>query len=122
MKDNLTSEVEFISQFDELAAEIYVDKKYYYLTFEQIATLRQMPLSEAKSLYAKCRKLLRDRDSAPFYTLSNRAKAALIINKYKSATKLIDDVMNEKVDLECLPRIGHKVAVEIRKWCVRNRD
>ena len=41
---------------------------------------------------------------------------------YKDFGSLYADVVNETVDLEELPRIGHKVAMEIRRWCIKHGD
>jgi len=115
----LTPEYELIKQHDELAAEIYNDKKYYLLTIGEIARLRHIPISDAKASYKRAKDIIKFPDDAWLCDLSPRARKAIKERtKYTDFTRLYSDVMGEKVDLECFDKIGHKVACEIRRWCV----
>lgn len=115
----MTREYEFIKQFDSLAAEIYNDKKYYFLTTGEIARLRHMAKCDVSDSYKRAKDILKNPDDAWLCGLSPRAKN-IIKNRtpYTEFKQLYSDVMNEKIDIECLPKAGHKVACEIRRWCV----
>ena len=104
-------------QYDELAAKIYRDKKDYYLTLNEIAKYRKLPLEEVKRHYSTAKKLLKDKNNAWLHGLGNRAREALKVSKYRDLETLCNDVRNELVDLEDFNKIGHKVACEIRRWC-----
>lgn len=121
MNKSLTDNYNFIKKFGELAAKVYKDKKYYYLSNQEIAEYRGLSIDEVKDLIAKGKTLIKDKNTAWMTGLSNRAKAALIKNKYQQFSELYKDVMNEKIDLECFDGVGHKVALEIRRWCIINR-
>ena len=120
----LTDKYEFVRQFDVEAADIYRDRKSF-LTFREIANYRGITSSQAKDLYNQARKILRDQNNAWLYSgnpkLSRRARLALAKSKYGSFVQLYNDVMKESVDLECLKGIGHKVAVEVHRWCVKTK-
>ena len=122
MNKQLTDDYNFISQFDTVAAEVYKDKKHYYLSLKEIAKYREVPASEVKVLYVRAKELLKNRDQAWLVGLSNRAKLAIIANKkYNNFRSLYDDVMSNNVDLESLPKIGHKVALEIHGWIIKHK-
>lgn len=118
MKSSFTDNVEFVKGIDPLAAEIYLDKRYYFLTISEVADLRSMPIELVSHKYKKAKDLIRNKGTAWTYGLSNRAKTALIKNGYKGIEQLKKDI-DQEVDLEDLSGIGHKVAVEIRRWASR---
>lgn len=118
--ETLTENYNFIKRFDELAADIYKDKKYYYLTIKEIAKLRGMEVPEVNYLYNKAKCLLKDKHAAWLNGLSNRAKAALLQNKFEDFSDVYTSVMVANVDLESLDKIGRKVALEIRGWVINN--
>lgn len=120
MNKLLTGNFNFIKGFNQLAAEVYKDKKYYYLSNKDIAKYRKLSEPQVKNLVSDYKSILKDKDSAWLSGLSNRAKAALVKNKYTEYSELYKDVMNEKIDLECFDGVGHKVALEIRRWCVNH--
>lgn len=120
MNKRFTEAYNFVKKFDEVAAEVYKDKKYYYLKDPDISKYRGLSHVEVKALFLKAKLLLKERDKAWMAGLSNRAKAALIKNRFKGYSELYSDVMNEKIDLECFEGVGHKVALEIRRWCLRH--
>lgn len=119
--DSLTKRYEFIKQFNSIAAEVYFDRKYF-LTYAEIAAHRGVKASEAKLLYKTAKAMLKNPDTAWMDGLSNHARNTLTSNGYTEMKRLIDDVMNEKVDLECFKGLGHKAAVEIRRWCVAHNS
>lgn len=117
----LTEHYELIKRVNPLAAAIYKDRKYYYQTFNEIALLHGIKVSEVKQLYNKCKWWIKNPDDIWLDGLSERARNALKHHSpYVEFNQLLDDVMNERVDLECLNGVGHKVAVEIRRWCVNH--
>ena len=119
MNKQLTSDYVFIQQFNTVAAEVYKDRKYHYLTNKDIADYRKVDVMIVKDLYSQAKQLLKNREQAWLSGLSTRAKMAIIAsNRYGDFKSLYFDVMNEKVDLEDLPKVGHQVATEIRRWCV----
>ena len=120
MDRKLTSDYNFVSQFDVVAAEVYRDKKYYFLSLKDISAHRNMDIFDTERAYSKARELLKNREQAWLYGLSKRAKIAILAtDKYNSFKSLCDDVMDNNEDLELLPKIGHKVAVEVRGWIIK---
>ena len=111
----LTENYNFIRQHDALAAEIYKDKKYYYLTLKEVSQLRGIPLSQVKYLYNHARNLIKNKDKVWLIGLSNRAQHALIENNFHNYNEIKKAVMNND-DIEALKNIGRKVALEIRGW------
>lgn len=123
MFKSLTEKYEFVKQFDELAAEIYMDKHDGLLTLNMVAEHRELHIDLVKDKYKIARLMLKNKNEAWLHSgnkLSNRAKKALLKNGYKDLKALHDDIRAERVDLESLSRVGHKVAVEIRKWCAKH--
>lgn len=122
MNSKLTEQHAFVTGFDPLAADVYMDIKFYSLFKHEIAKYRNLTLSEVKCSYDKARELLKNREQAWLYGLSNRAKLAIVATgKYNDFKCLYDDVMTNNEDLEDLPRIGHKVAVEVHGWIIKNK-
>lgn len=119
MNTLLIEDVQFVRETNELAAEIYMDKKYYFLTYREIAEYRNLPASEVKALFLRAKEMIKNKDSAWMDGLSPRAKKALIETKYNSLKQLHDDIRSELIDLETMKGVGHKVAIEIRRWCVK---
>lgn len=121
MNKKLTDSYSFVKKFDALAAEIYIDIKWYLLKPERIAEYRKITLPEVEALYSKAKGLLKDRNQAWLYGLSPRAKLAIIATeKYKDFADLYNDVMGNNTDLEALPKIGHKSSLEIHGWIIRH--
>lgn len=116
MSKLLTDNYNFIAKFDSVAADIYQDKKYYYLTIQEIADLRGMAEPEVKYLYRKACDLVKNKEKAWLNGLSNRAKAALLLNKFEDFTDVYNAVVVNNDDLESRDKIGQKVALEIRGW------
>lgn len=113
--------MEFVRRFNPRAAEVYEDRDLYELTFDEISTLRDISKSESRALYRKAKQILKEGEKAWLLSLSNRTRKALIANDYASYRKLFDDINDAKIDLESLPKIGHKVAEEIRRYCACNK-
>lgn len=111
---------EFLCGFDELMANIYQDKKYYYLTYKEISELRCLSSTRVKELFIKGKRLLNNKKRAWMDGLTPRA-IHTIEDRYESYNQLYNDVMVQGVDLENYDGIGHKVAVEIRRW-IMNHD
>ncbi len=105
-----------IREHDELAAEIYMDRCYYFLTFSEIAELRNISASSAKAAKKRADYILNHSDELWLRGLSRRARLALLRDGYTDLKQLIDDVITKKRDLENIPSVGHKVAVEIIQW------
>lgn len=114
------NDFEFVKQYDPLASDIYKDRKYYFLTYNEIAELRGLKVSRVKELYDVARDVLKDREHAWMIGLHCRARNALTRTGYSDFSTLYEDVITEKIDLEQYSGIGHKVAVEIRKWLVKS--
>jgi hypothetical protein len=91
------------------------------LSFDKIGKMYGIPSSEALEQY----KTLKQIDSEGDYTwltgLSDRAQNQLKKTPYTNLATLTHDVLSEKVDLEDFSWIGHKVALEIRRWLLKNR-
>jgi len=121
MNKELTEDFNFIQQFDAEAAEMYKDKKFFRFNVKEIADYREISEQEVKAKLKLAKSFLKNREQAWLSGLSNRAKIAVLANKkYKDFTSLYADIMGNNVDLECLPKIGHKVAVEIRGWVLNH--
>ena len=97
--------------------EVYRLKTGQKLTIRQISKVLDITPREAQDSLVQAKKILRGVDDTWMNGLSQRAKTQLIKTDYTDAKTLCNDVLNDHIDLEELPRIGHKVAVEIRKWC-----
>ncbi len=106
---------EFLRSIDELTANIYLDKKYYHLTYREISELRHLSSTKVKELVLKGKRLLKNKNEAWMDGLSPRAKHT-IEDRYENYNQLYNDVMVNDVDLELFDGIGHKVAIEIRRW------
>lgn len=120
MNNKLTDDYLFVKKFDQLAADVYIDKKHYFLRIKEIAEYRKLRASEVDALYKKAQEMLKNREQAWMYGLSKRAKLAIVATgKYKEFKDLYDDVMSNNTDLEALPKIGHKVALEVHGWLIR---
>lgn len=86
---------------------------------KEIAEYRNLSVNQVDELYKKAVSILKNRDEAWLYGLSTRAKLALIASeKYSNFKDLYSDIMDNNADLECLPKVGHKVAIEIRGWAI----
>ena len=120
MSKKLTDDFKFIQQFDKEAADIYMDVKYYYLTLREVSELRSKALPEVKYLFKKAKDLIKDKDKAWLNGLSNRAKKALLDNKFEDFTDLYKAVVIDNDDLEARNKIGQKVALEIRGWVLHH--
>jgi len=107
-----------IKEHDELAAEIYMDRCYYFLTFSEIAELRNISASSAKSAKKRADYILKHSNELWLRGLSRRARLALLRDGYTNLKQLINDVITKKRDLEGIPSVGHKVAIEITEWVV----
>jgi len=116
METTLINDYKFVMRFNPLAAEIYQDKKYYYLSYNDMAEIRGLSIYETKKLFFIAKGILKDRDKAWMLGLSNRAKLALTKNKIINKAQLYNKVMKENSDLEEFKGIGHKVALEIHGW------
>ena len=103
----------------ELKDKIYKAKEESHLNFVEIGELYNIPSSKVKELYTQAKDLRADGDYSWLEGLSNRAINQLKKTKYKDFNSLYQDVINDVIDLEDLPWIGRKVAVEVRKWCKR---
>lgn len=122
MNDQIIKEVEFLKETNELAAKVYSDKKYFFLTYREIAKYRNMTVAEAKEYFLRAKSMLSHKESAWLDGLSPRAKKAVLDAKYHCVKDLCHDVVDEMIDLENMKGIGHKVAVEIRRWCVSRQN
>ena len=117
----MTPEYDLVSKYDKLAAEIYNDKKYYFLTTGEIAKLRSISIDDVKASYKSAKNIIKFPDEAWLCGLSPRAKKAIKEKTpYTDFKRLYSDVMSESTDLECFSSIGHKVACEVRRWCISN--
>lgn len=117
----MTSEYNIVREIDVLAAEIYRDKQELHLTYTQLSKLHDLPPSEIYSLYAKAKSIITSGDTSWLDGLSQRAKTQIINAGYTEFDSLKHDVTNEILDLQSLPRVGQKVALEIRRWCLKPR-
>ena len=103
------------------AAEIYKDRKYFYLSVKQIAEYREVSERVVRDKFKLAKSFLKNREQAWLVGLSNRAKIAVLANKkYKDFACLYADIMVKNIDLEELPKVGHKVAVEIWSWVLNH--
>lgn len=96
-----------------MAAEIYKDK-YHCLTFNEIAELRGISLSNARGLYDRAKYILKHSEEMWTEGLSRRARQALLRNGYRSVNSVRGDLHN----LHKKPSIGDKVLYEVRTWLI----
>ena len=114
----LTDDCKFLNEIDELTSKIYSDKKEYYLTYKEIAELRGLPASTVRERFLQAKKLLKNKKCAWMNGLSPRAVHTLE-DRYSNFKELYDEVMVKDVDLETFDGVGHKVALEVRRWLKR---
>lgn len=117
----LTNRYERIRAVNELAWKIYEDKHEYYLTFKEVAKYRKINVCEVKRLYKEAEHILKLGDDYWLYGLSERARKVLKNCGYTSFDQVRVDVLDHRFDIEDLKGVGHKVAFEIRAWCLRPR-
>lgn len=115
LTDENNDDFEFLSDINKVMSDIYKDKKYYCLSYREISELRCISVSDAREMFNKAKKLLKNKNSAWMDGLSPRAINTLK-HKYKNYAQLANDVTMNDIDLELLDGVGHKVAVEIRRW------
>lgn len=99
------------------ALELLKTKQDNKLTIRQVSNIYSITPREAKDLCDRAIVIIKYGDIAWLDGLSNRARKVLLTTEYKDFNSLRDALRDETVDLEDIPRIGHKVAMEIRRWC-----
>lgn len=104
-----------IQKQDPLAADIYLDRVYYYLTWNEIAEYRKISVSQCKLLFSRAKYILRNPNEYWMLGLSRRARLALQRNGYRNLEQLKKDLDND-VDLESKDGIGHMIDYEVRRW------
>lgn len=104
---------ELIKRYDEMAAEIYKDR-CHCLSFNEIANLRGMSLSNVRDLYNRAKYILNHTEELWTEGLSRRAKLALLRNGYKSVNQVRKDVLV----LHKKPSIGDQILGEITDWLI----
>ena len=109
----------YAEELAELKDKIYKAKEDKQMNFVEIGELYNIPSSKVKELYIQAKELRTNGDYSWLEGLSNRAINQLKKTKYREFKSLYHDVVNDVIDLEDLPWIGRKVAVEVRKWCKR---
>jgi len=112
---------EFIKGINTECAAIYGDRALNRRTYEDISELHNMPASEAKALYLKAKEIIKAGKYYWLDGLSNRAKRQIKMTEYTSFNELYEAIMEENVDLENLPKLGHKIAIEVREWCINKQ-
>lgn len=108
----MNTEYKVIKQHNSLAAEIYLDRHYYYLTFREIAEHRRIRLRRVHELYDEAREILRHPEYDWCQGLSKRSKQALMRCGYRSAV-----TVREEVDeLHKKESIGVGIVNEVKRW------
>ena len=102
-----------------LAIDIYRTQQEKKLTIRQVSSIYNITPSETKLLCSKAKQILKHGDYSWLDGLSKRARTQLMKSEYHDFDSLRKDVLGGDVDIEELPRIGHKVAMEIRRWCMK---
>lgn len=125
MNNSLTGDFEFLTVncVNGMIAEIHRDKTYYYLTVGQISKFRRLPKDTVKQHISTAKHMLKYRTDAWLVGtgLSCRARTA-IKRHYNNAKEIYRAAMLDNVDLEKLHKVGHEVSVEIRGWCIKNKE
>ena len=102
---------------NKLALAVLKTRKTRKLTINQVSNIYSITPREAKELCDKANEIIKHGDISWLDGLSNRARRVLLTTEYKDFDSLREALRDETVDLEDIPRIGHKVAMEIRRWC-----
>ena len=105
-----------------LIPQIVFQRSKHNMSFTELGVMYGIRSSDAYQLYAQYLGIKAMGDFTWLDGLSNRAKNALIQSNYRYLDDLYEDVRNEQVDLFDLVRIGHKVDIEIRKWCIHQKE
>ena len=102
---------------NDLALEILKTRTARKLTIKQVSNIYSITPREAKELCDKANEIIKYGDISWLEGLSNRARRLLLSSEYKDFPSLRKALRDDVVDLEDIPRIGHKVAMEITTWC-----
>ena len=116
----MNNNYKYVYEIDSIAGAVYKSREFDHLSFRAIGRVNNIPSSKARSLYLKAKKLIKVGDFTWMDGLSQKAQTQLLKTEYTNKDSLRNDVVNELIDLEDFPGIGHKVAMEIRRWCVKN--
>jgi hypothetical protein len=115
---SLTNNYLIISKINPLAANVYKSKEEDHLGWREIATKYEITPSEAHALYKNSKRIIKDGDFTWLDGLSQKAITQLLKTNYTTKCSLCSDIRNEVIDLETLPKVGHGIAQEVRRWCV----
>lgn len=110
------------SKNHKLMPEIFYQKTTLKKGLTNIADALGLKSSDVLQLYEQFICIKVRGDMTWLDGLSSMAKRRIINADYRELKPLIDDVTEEKIDLEEFDRVGHKIAQEIRRWCVSKRD
>lgn len=108
----MNTEYKIIKKRNRLAAEIHLDRHYYYLTFREIAEHRDIRLRRVHELYNEAKEILKHPEQDWCEGLSKRARLALLRNGYDN----IHAVRNDVDVLIKKDTVGVKIVNEVRKW------
>ena len=118
----MTTKYELIKSINPVAAEIYRSRTQGLTNYSVLSKMYDVTPSQAKQLYCDALEWLINGDTRWLKGLSDRAKNQIKKTKYKDFESFSRDVLSDVIDLEDLPRVGHKLALEIRRWCYNNQN
>lgn len=112
--NNTTRNYKTLLQSDQLLAEVYLDRRYYFLTIAEIAKLRGISVSKVNELLTESKKLLNTSDEHWLFGLSKRSKLALQRGGFNCKEEV-----RQKIDvLHKFDTVGDKIVSEVRRWLV----
>lgn len=119
---DLTGKVEYVSKIDLVMGGVYEDIAVYCISIDESAKFRCLSKTTTRMLYNKAVHLIKTKNPAWSYGLSNRAVKSLRANNVNSLDDLKCLINVLDVDLELLQGIGHKTACEIRTWILKKNN
>jgi hypothetical protein len=118
----LKSDYEFLKGIDQLTADVYQAKVIDKLEYPELVKKFNIPPSEVYTRSTLAKRILIEGDFTWMTGLSTYAVTQLLKTDYTDADSLKHDVLNNIIDLENLPNIGHKIAQEIHTWCLNHKS
>lgn len=109
-----------IREIDEIAADIWRDKKEFQMTYTQIASSRNLKSSFVKQKYATAMNIVRHQEQLWLSGLSTRARHAVLQYGFKNKIEMKNIIFSGIVMLEELPSVGIKTRNEIREWLLQD--
>lgn len=105
----------------QLIPEIVFQREVNRRSFIEIGSLCHIRASEAFQMYSQFTSIKLGGDLTWLSGLSSKAKNAILRSPYKTLNSVYKSVCEEGADLEDIRRVGRKINIEIRRWCINQK-